>query len=222
MRDQAICSRLKKTKKGTHMFGDLRWKTVTPELSRAARAWLNWSQSDLADRANVSLATIRGFEIGTLIPLRSTLTAVRKALEKGGVRFLFAGRLAVGIVRADVEISRLLRPDSEVTWADVEAVRLPLIVNGCRFYPNSKRALVIKTIIALLKKKEWATYREILETLKRLEIDITSTSLSAILAHAKGLFYSCRRQSGVLAGWSMTTAVIQDEQDNNESRRPPT
>jgi transcriptional regulator with XRE-family HTH domain len=76
---------------------------VTPEQSRAARAWLNWSQSDLADRANVSKPTVLNFEIGRSIPHRVTLTAMRTALEQGGVRFLFVDELAVGIIRADVE-----------------------------------------------------------------------------------------------------------------------
>ena len=76
---------------------------MTPQLSRAARAWLNWSQSDLADRANISRSAVYHFEIGRHIPHRATLTALRTALEQGGVRFLIIDELVVGIIRADVE-----------------------------------------------------------------------------------------------------------------------
>jgi hypothetical protein len=77
---------------------------------------------------------------------------MRTALEQGGVRVLFVEELAIGIIRADLGIWRFYRSESEVTLADVEAVKLPLVVNGRRLYHNSKRALVIKAIMALLKK----------------------------------------------------------------------
>ena len=76
---------------------------MTPELTRAARAWLNWSQRDLADSANISRSAVYQFEIGRHIPHRATLTALRMALEQGGVRFLIIDELVVGIIRADVE-----------------------------------------------------------------------------------------------------------------------
>ena len=183
---------------------------MTPEQSRAARAWLNWSQSDLADRANVSLGAIVDFETGRRTSHRATLTAMRTALEQGGVRLLFA----IGIIRADVGVWRFYRSESEVTLADVEAVKLPLTVNGGLLYQNSKRALIIKAIIALLKKKNWAQKREIFETLIDLEIDIPSHVLSVILAQAKGLFYSCRR--GGVVGWSMSDCCDLEEQGNND------
>jgi len=186
---------------------------VTPEQSRAARAWLNWSQSDLADRANISLATVAKFEIGRRTLQRATLTAMRRALELGGVRLLFIDKLAVGIIRADVEW-RFPRSESEVTWADVEAVKLPFIVNGRRLNQNSKRARIIKPIIALLKKTKWAQQRQIFETLREFKIDITRPTLAVILAEAKGLFYSCRRENGGVVGWSMNNWCDLDEQGN--------
>ena len=110
---------------------------------------------------------------------------------------------AIGIIRADVGVWRFYRSESEVTLADVEAVKVPLIVNGHRLYQNSKRALIIKAIIGLLKKKNWARKRQIFENaLIELEIEIPSDVLSVILAEAKGLFYSCRR--GGVVGWSMS------------------
>ena len=127
---------------------------MTPEQSRAASAWLNWSQSDLADRANVSLAAVVSFETGRRTSHRATITDMRTALEQGGVRLFFADELAIGIIRADVGVWRFYRSESEVTLADVEAVKLPLIVNGHRLYQNSKRALIIKAIIVLLKREK--------------------------------------------------------------------
>jgi hypothetical protein len=79
---------------------------------------------------------------------------MRTALEQGGVRLFFADELAIGIIRADVGVWRFYRSESEVTLADVEAVKLPLIVNGHRLYQNSKRALIIKAIIVLLKREK--------------------------------------------------------------------
>jgi hypothetical protein len=136
---------------------------------------------------------------------------MRTALEQGGVRFLFVDELAIGIILADVGradggILRFYRSESEVTLADVEAVKLPLIVNGRRLYHNSKRAVIIKAIIALLEKKKWAHKRQIFDALISLEIDITSTVLSIILREANGLFYRCRR--GGVIGWSMSNYVI--------------
>jgi hypothetical protein len=137
---------------------------------------------------------------------------MRTVLEQGGVRLLFADELAIGIIRADVGVWRFCRSESEVTLADVEAVKLPLIVNGRRLFKNSQRALIIKAIIALLKKKNWAQKRKIFETLLELEIDIPSHVLSVILA--QGLFYSCRR--GGVVGWSMSDCYDLEEQGNND------
>lgn len=61
---------------------------ITPRQIRAARALLGWSQQELADRAVVSTNTLRQIELGQVDPRTSTLTAVQRALEKGGVEFL--------------------------------------------------------------------------------------------------------------------------------------
>lgn len=58
---------------------------LAPEQSRAARGWLDWSQEQLAERANVSLSTVRDFEKGRRTPINNNLTAIRAALEEGGV-----------------------------------------------------------------------------------------------------------------------------------------
>ena len=62
---------------------------LAPEQSRAARAWLDWSQEQLAERANVSLSTVRDFEKGRRTPIRNNLEAMAKVLEENGVRLLF-------------------------------------------------------------------------------------------------------------------------------------
>jgi transcriptional regulator with XRE-family HTH domain len=62
---------------------------LTPQQSRAARGWLDWSQEDLARRANVSLSTIRDFEKGKRTPIGNNLLAIRRALEGGGIRLTF-------------------------------------------------------------------------------------------------------------------------------------
>jgi transcriptional regulator with XRE-family HTH domain len=63
---------------------------LAPEQSRAARAWLDWSQQDLAEKAGVSLSTIRDFEKGRRIPIRQNLGAIRLTLEQAGIRFSFS------------------------------------------------------------------------------------------------------------------------------------
>lgn len=62
--------------------------TISPEQSRAARALLNWSRGELAERSNVSVATLADFEAGKRTPYDRTLSDVRQALEKGGVIFV--------------------------------------------------------------------------------------------------------------------------------------
>ena len=60
-------------------------RPMTPEQCRAARAWLDWPQDALAKAANVGVSTVRDFEAGRRVPTRNNLTAMRSALETGGV-----------------------------------------------------------------------------------------------------------------------------------------
>jgi len=62
---------------------------ISPEHSRAARAWLNWNQQELADRAKISLSTVRDFETGRRVPIRNNLDAMQQALEAAGVCLMF-------------------------------------------------------------------------------------------------------------------------------------
>jgi transcriptional regulator with XRE-family HTH domain len=61
---------------------------MTPAQSRAARGLIEWSQSELASRANLGLSTIRDFEKGRRIPTTNNLAAIRRALESAGIVFI--------------------------------------------------------------------------------------------------------------------------------------
>ncbi len=61
---------------------------ITPSQSRMARAALQWSLKDLAERSRVNHVTINRFEIGQAVSNPSTLAALRAALEAAGVEFI--------------------------------------------------------------------------------------------------------------------------------------
>jgi transcriptional regulator with XRE-family HTH domain len=61
---------------------------MTPSLSRAARAVLNWSMSDLAERSSVAPTTIRDYENGSREPHRLTRDAIAKVFWEEGLEFL--------------------------------------------------------------------------------------------------------------------------------------
>lgn len=64
-------------------------KTIAPEQCRSGRAWLGWSQHDLAQRASVGLSTVKDFENGNRTPIANNLGAIQRALETAGVRPVF-------------------------------------------------------------------------------------------------------------------------------------
>ena len=61
---------------------------MTPEQCRAARAWLDIGQDDLASASGVSLSTVRDFEKGRRNPIANNLRAIRAALEQRGIAFV--------------------------------------------------------------------------------------------------------------------------------------
>ena len=77
---------------------------MTPEQSRAARGWLGWSQTQLAEAAS-TVSTVKDFEGGRRRPIAATLGAMRAALEREGIAFVGGGGAAMGITfeRATVD-----------------------------------------------------------------------------------------------------------------------
>lgn len=59
---------------------------------RAARALLNWSQSDLVEHSGVAQRTIADFERGvTRRPYRRTIEAIVATFEAAGIEFINRG-----------------------------------------------------------------------------------------------------------------------------------
>jgi DNA-binding transcriptional regulator YiaG len=61
---------------------------MTKEQCRAARAWLDMSQQELASASNVGLSTVKDFEAGRRTPIGNNLAAIVAALESKGVQFV--------------------------------------------------------------------------------------------------------------------------------------
>lgn len=61
---------------------------LTPALCRAARGFLDWTQTDLAEHAGVSRSTIRDYEADRHAAHRATLAQLRLAFERAGLSFL--------------------------------------------------------------------------------------------------------------------------------------
>ncbi|TIX86671.1 helix-turn-helix transcriptional regulator [Rhizobium sp. P44RR-XXIV] len=70
---------------------------LTPALCRAARGYLDWTQTDLADRSGVSRSTIRDYEGDRHSLHRATEAQLRLALETGGIAFFRIDGHEVGI-----------------------------------------------------------------------------------------------------------------------------
>ncbi len=62
--------------------------SLLPSQTRAARALLEWSRADLAERSGVSVATLADFEGGKRQPYGRTLDDIRDTLEAAGVEFI--------------------------------------------------------------------------------------------------------------------------------------
>jgi len=73
--------------------------TITPAQCRAARALLNWSQSDLAERAGVTLATVQNFELERHSPYQRTLDRIVRTFADAGVEFTNGDAPGVRLVR---------------------------------------------------------------------------------------------------------------------------
>ncbi|GAN52299.1 putative transcriptional regulator [Methylobacterium sp. ME121] len=62
--------------------------SLSAAQSRAARGLLDWSQTELASRSNLSESTIRDFEKGRRVPSPNNLAAVVRAFETAGLEFI--------------------------------------------------------------------------------------------------------------------------------------
>jgi transcriptional regulator with XRE-family HTH domain len=62
--------------------------SITAAQCKGARAMLDLAREDLAERAGVSKRTLIDFERGARQPQRSTIAAIRTALESAGVEFI--------------------------------------------------------------------------------------------------------------------------------------
>jgi predicted transcriptional regulator len=69
---------------------------ITACQIRAARALLDWSKQDLADKAIISVNAVARLEKGEVDPRLSTITAVQKAIAKAGVVLLPNGEMGEG------------------------------------------------------------------------------------------------------------------------------
>ena len=74
-----------------HYIDDPKWikRFFDLEQIRAARGLLGWSQSELANRAGLSLPTVKRVEAGVGPRVSDAARArIQEALEIGGVRFI--------------------------------------------------------------------------------------------------------------------------------------
>jgi transcriptional regulator with XRE-family HTH domain len=70
---------------------------LSPDQCRAARGLLDWTQEELAERADVSRSTIRDFENGRHHLHPTTAAQVVAALEKGGALLIPADEAGPGV-----------------------------------------------------------------------------------------------------------------------------
>ena len=70
---------------------------ISPAQSRAARAFLQWSQTELEKQTGVCSRTIRNFEGEVRQPHEHTMAAICKAFESHGVEFLPQDRGGEGV-----------------------------------------------------------------------------------------------------------------------------
>jgi predicted transcriptional regulator len=92
------------------MIGEIRFlcevlDMITSGQCRAARGILDWSQQELADRAQVGVVTVRLLEAAAHQPRRATLDVIRRCFEAAGVDFIDENGGGPGV--------RLRRPASE-------------------------------------------------------------------------------------------------------------
>ncbi len=58
---------------------------MSPEIVRAARNWLGWTQQELASKSHLGLSTIKDFEAGKRWPHFNNIEAIKIALINAGL-----------------------------------------------------------------------------------------------------------------------------------------
>ena len=61
---------------------------ISPAQCRAARALLNWTQGQLADKVGVAAKTIYNFENELRSPHNLSRASIKQAFEQAGIEFL--------------------------------------------------------------------------------------------------------------------------------------
>lgn len=102
---------------------------MTPHQIKAARALIDWSQSNLGEKTGLSQAAIANLETGKHRPNGATETVIRKAFEEAGIEFIDGG------VR--------LRPDGmEIIEGADFAARMPDIYFETLLRHNAEEVLI--------------------------------------------------------------------------------
>ncbi len=81
---------------------------ITGRQLKAARALAGWEQTDLAEKSGVAISTIRRMESfdGEVGSRTSTLSLVKRALERAGIEFLDDDRPGVRMRAVQVPVAR--------------------------------------------------------------------------------------------------------------------
>jgi transcriptional regulator with XRE-family HTH domain len=87
---------------------------ISAAQSKAARALLGWSQTDLAKRASIAVSTVADFERGQRDPVANNMTAITTAFKSENIQFLSGGAV-VG--------PKLPPPASAVAHSNLRPVR---------------------------------------------------------------------------------------------------
>lgn len=123
---------------------------MTPEQCQSARQMLGWNEQDLAVRAICAELTVKHFEAGRKRSYRTTVTAIRHALENAGVEFADDGSPSVRIESAPAWTPEQCRAGRQMLgWncqrlgqrAGLTSTAVRRFEKGARCRPDTTRAL---------------------------------------------------------------------------------
>jgi len=87
---------------------NFRTSIITPEQLRAARGYMDWTRSELAEAAKISPETVKNIEFGTFQPQSATLECLLRTFSQNGIQFLnlgiFAPYTITGVFRVTTNI----------------------------------------------------------------------------------------------------------------------